>query len=137
MLTDNSSLTYVLTATKLDAISQRWVAGLSNYTSSISYKPGRNHQDVDALSRIQQPEMMEVNSQTVKGVCKGVHTSHGKVKVLSCSAQVLNHSFEDTVQPGIRTDDWTAVSSKNAVISQILEAIHSKLKLKSDMDFEL
>ena len=50
---DNNPLTYILTTTKLDATGHRWVAALSNYTFSISYKPGRNNTDADALSRIQ------------------------------------------------------------------------------------
>ena len=52
VFTDNNSLTYILTTAKLDATGHRWVAALSNYTFSISYKPGRNNKDADALSRI-------------------------------------------------------------------------------------
>ena len=51
--TDNDPLAYVLTTVKLDARSHRWVAALSNYTFSIIYKLGRNHQNANALSRIQ------------------------------------------------------------------------------------
>ena len=42
VFTDNNPLTYILTTAKLDATGHRWVAALSNYTFSISYKPGRN-----------------------------------------------------------------------------------------------
>ena len=42
VFTDNNPLTYVLTSAKLDATSHRWVSTLSNYTFSITYKPGRN-----------------------------------------------------------------------------------------------
>ena len=56
VFTDNNSLTYILTTAKLDATGHRWVAALSNYTFSISYKPGRNNTDADALSRIKWPE---------------------------------------------------------------------------------
>ena len=48
------------------------VAALSNYTFSISYKPGRNNTDADALSRIQWPEAVDISSQTVHDVCEGV-----------------------------------------------------------------
>ena len=51
VFTDNNPLTYVLTTAKLDATGHRWVAVLSNYTLSISYKPGKNNKDADALSR--------------------------------------------------------------------------------------
>ena len=69
---DNNPLTYVLTMAKLDATRHRWVASLSNYTFSIIYKPGKGHQDADALSHIKWPEAMELNSQTVQTVCEGV-----------------------------------------------------------------
>ena len=52
VLTGNNSLTYILATAKLDATGHRWVAALSNYTFSITYKPGKNNKDADALSRI-------------------------------------------------------------------------------------
>ena len=70
--TDNNPLTYVLTTAKLDATGHRWVAALSNYTFSIINKPGKGHQDADALSCIKWPETMELNSQTVHAVCECV-----------------------------------------------------------------
>ena len=53
VFTDNNPLTYILTTAMVDATGHRWVAALSNYTFSISYKPGRNNTDADALSRNQ------------------------------------------------------------------------------------
>ena len=52
VFTDNNPLTYILTTAKLDATGHRWVAALSNYTFSITYKPGKDNKDADALSRI-------------------------------------------------------------------------------------
>ena len=51
---DNNPITYVFTTAKLDTTGYRWVAALSNYTFSIIYKPGKGHQDVDALSGLRQ-----------------------------------------------------------------------------------
>ncbi len=51
VLTDNNPLTYVLTTAKLDATGQRWLAALVNYEFDIKYKPGKNNQDADGLSR--------------------------------------------------------------------------------------
>ena len=51
ILTDNNPLTYVLTTAKLDATGQRWLAALVNYHFDIKYKPGKNNQDADGLSR--------------------------------------------------------------------------------------
>ena len=42
VFTDNP-LTCVLTTAKLDATGHRWVAAMSNYTFSITYKPGKGH----------------------------------------------------------------------------------------------
>ena len=78
VFTDNNPLTYILTTAKLDATGHRWVAALSNYTFSISYKPGRNNADADALSRIQWPETVDISSQSVHAVCEGVQAPHGQ-----------------------------------------------------------
>jgi hypothetical protein len=51
ILTDNNPLTYILTTAKLDATGQRWLAALVNYDFDIKYKPGKNNQDADGLSR--------------------------------------------------------------------------------------
>lgn len=72
VFTDNNPLTYILTTAKLDATGHRWVAASSNYTFSISYKPGRNNTDADALSRIKWPDAVDIPSQSVHAVCKGV-----------------------------------------------------------------
>ena len=83
-------MTYVLTPSKLDAIIHTWVPAMLNYIFSITYKTGRNHQYADAFSSIHWPEVMEMNSQTVKAVCEDVQTSHGKAEVLNHSAQTLS-----------------------------------------------
>ena len=60
VFTDNNPLMYVLSTAKLDATGHRWVATQCNYTFHIIYKPSKNLQGADALSRIQWPEMMEI-----------------------------------------------------------------------------
>ena len=52
VFTDNDPLTYILITAKLEATGHRWVAALSNYTFSITYRPGKNNNHADALSRI-------------------------------------------------------------------------------------
>ena len=88
--TDDKLLTYVLTTAKLDATGHRWVAALSNYTFSIVYKPGKGHKDADALSHIRGPEAMELDSQTVQAVCKGVQAPYGKVETLCQGTHVVD-----------------------------------------------
>ena len=48
--TDNNSLTYMLTTTKLDATGHRWIAGLANYNFNLHYKSGKSNVEADALS---------------------------------------------------------------------------------------
>ena len=73
VFTDNNPLTYVLTITKWDATSHRWVAALSNYTCSIIYKPSKNNQDVDALSTIQWSEKIKMKFQLELSLGKSKH----------------------------------------------------------------
>ena len=71
VFTDNNPLTYILTTAKLDATGHRLVAALSNYTFSITYRPGKNNKDADASSRIKWPEAVDISSQSVHAVCDG------------------------------------------------------------------
>lgn len=49
--TDNNPLTYVMTTSKLNAVGQRWVNNLANYSLKIKYRPGVVHKDADCISR--------------------------------------------------------------------------------------
>ena len=51
VITDNNTLTYVLTTAKLDATGQRWVASLCDYNFVIKYRCGKKNADADRLSR--------------------------------------------------------------------------------------
>ena len=85
----------------LDATGHRWVAAISNYTFSIIYKPGKGHQDADALSHMKWLEAMELNSQTVQVVCEGVQGLHGKIETLYHGAQVVDALAQDNAPPGM------------------------------------
>ena len=49
--TDNNPLTYVMTTAKLNATGMRWVTELADYDFVIKYRPGKNNNDADGLSR--------------------------------------------------------------------------------------
>ena len=127
VFTDNNPLTYILTTAKLDATGHRWVAALSNCTFSITYKPGKNNKDADALSRIKWPEAIDISSQSVHDVCDGVQAPHGKIETLCHGVQALEWSQE--------------AQAKDSAICQIVEAIQhktfGKLKIKKDMPLHL
>jgi hypothetical protein len=63
--TDNNPLTYILTTARLDAVGHRWLAALSAYDFTLSYKPGKLNVDADALSRLPQSA---VNSEPTSAV---------------------------------------------------------------------
>ena len=65
VFTDNNPLTYVLTSAKLDATGHRWIAALSAFNFTITYKPGKSNADADGLSRL--PEVLD--EETVKAIC--------------------------------------------------------------------
>ena len=103
--TDNNPLTYVLTTAKWNATGYRWVTALSNYTFSIIYKPGKGHHDADALSCIKWPEAMDISSQAVHAVCKGVQAPHGKIEMLlpwglssGCTGERQCATWHDTLR---------------------------------------
>ena len=51
VLTENNPSTYILPKAKLDATGQRWVAALSNYNFTLTYRSGAQNIDADTLSR--------------------------------------------------------------------------------------
>ena len=61
--TDNNPLTYIQTTARLDATGHRWLAALSSYDFTISYKPGKRNVDADSLSRL--PEDFENDAKEV------------------------------------------------------------------------
>ena len=125
----------------LDATGHRWVAALSNYTVSISYKPGRNNTDADALSRIQWPEAVDISSQTVQAVCEGVQALHGKVETLCHGAQAVGILSQDIMPAGMTSLEWSQAQMQDPAISHIIQAIQTKhlntIKHKLDMSSDL
>ena len=141
VFTDSNLLTYVLTTAKLDTTGHRWVAALSNYTFSITYKPGKGHVDADALSCIRWPEAIDIDTQTVHAVCKGVQAPHGKAETLCQGAQAVDALCQDNAPPGMTPLQWCQAQAKDPAIHQIIDSIQNKtikhLKIQGDMPSEL
>ncbi|XP_061185873.1 uncharacterized protein LOC133193977 [Saccostrea echinata] len=66
--TDNNPLTYVTTTAKLDAMSHRLSASLSNYNFKLHYKTDKSHRDADGLSR----RPTEICSNIIKALTSAV-----------------------------------------------------------------
>ena len=141
VFTDNNPLTYVLTTAKLDATGHRWVAALSHYMFGITYKPGKGHVDADALSCIRWPEAIDIDTQTVHAVCKGVQSPHGKVETLCQGAQVVDALCQDNAPPGMTPLQWCQTQAKDPAIHHIIDSMQNKtlrtLKIQGDMPSEL
>ena len=88
--TDNNPLTYILTSAKLDAVGHRWLAAMSLYDLSISYRSGKSNIDADFLSRLPEcqsdtvegNELVAVDSSCVSAVRKSTVVNSGVVESL-------------------------------------------------------
>ena len=141
VFTHNNPLTYILTTAKLDATGHRWVAALSNYTFSITDKPGKNNKDADTLSRIIWHEAVDISSQSVHAGSEGVQAPLGKIETLCHGAQAVGVLSQDNMPPGMTPLEWSQAQAKDSAICQIVEAIQHKtlwkLKIKKDMPLDL
>ena len=116
----------MLTTAKLDATGHRWVAALSNYTFSITYMPGKGHVDADALYCIRWPEAIDIDTQTVHAVCKGVQAPHGKVETLCQGAQVVDALCQDNAPPGMTPLQWCQAQAKDPAFTILLIAYKTR-----------
>ena len=130
----------MLTTAKRDATGHRWVAALSNYTFSITYKPGKDHVDANALFCIRWPEAIDIDTQTVHAVCKGVQAPHGKVETLCQGAQAVDALCQDNAPPGMTPLQWCQAQANDPAIQQIVNNIQNKtmkhLKIQGDLPSE-
>ena len=102
--TDNNPLTYVLTSAKLDATGHRWLSELANFDFNILYRPGRNGQDADALSRMRN-ETELIGKDSVKAICHSVHTD-GLVDSITMDTDVLDRSIGGTELSDTTNINW-------------------------------
>ena len=141
VFTDNNPLTYLLTTAKLDATGHRWVAALSNYLFSITYKPGKGHVDADALSHIRWPEAMDIDTQTGHVVCNGVQAPHGKVENTMPGGPSSGCIVSKQCPNRHDTNAMVSSQAKDPAIHQIIDSIQNKtikhLKIQGDMPSEL
>ena len=52
VFTDNNHLVYIMSTSKVNASTHRWISELSEFNFSVHYKPGVEHKAPDCLSRI-------------------------------------------------------------------------------------
>ena len=95
VVTDNNPPTYVFTTAKLDATGQRWLAEVSNFNCSISYRSGKQNDDADGLSRKEQDTTTQIFPDVLKGVYHAAICHAVTVDDVSLS-EVLTDPEEET-----------------------------------------
>ena len=66
VFTDHNPLVHLKTAT-LRVVEQRWIGQLANFQFDIKYRPGKNNDNADALSRLPQPEVEDQETDVWEG----------------------------------------------------------------------
>ncbi len=139
--TDNNPLTYVTTTAKLDATGHRWLAALSTYDFSISYRPGKKNGDADGLSRRPHESPPETSamstpatmtSSTIKAICQSHHISYPAVESIVSSANSVPPTL-DNPQPwpssaptaNITMKEWRKHQEGDPVIGEVLKYLTS------------
>jgi transposase InsO family protein len=136
VVTDNNPLTYVNTSAKLDATGQRWMAALSNYNFTISYRKGKQNTDADGLSRIPQQPESNSDAAVLSALCVAKCTS---IEESPLSFSIINPDSLETVDPlqadevpvdiveshSLCSKDWRKAQNEDPVISEILDHLRN------------
>ena len=123
IFTDNNPLTYVLTAAKLDACGQRWLAKLANYNFTIRYRCGQSNVEADALSRISWPSVLANNedldidlecmdTHVVNAVLSGSKSKSSLIESVSHNAEIIPKELDIDSNPS-STLDWVKIQSQS------------------------
>ena len=132
---DNNPVTYVLTSAKLDATSQRWIAGLAAYDFEIRYRPGKHNADADALSRLPgfanpEQEYETIGPEVLRAICKS--------RQIVCYMDTLSFSVTspDESTPEVLEDtcavEWMRRQQQDPAIRKFLCLVTRKEKVRRD-----
>ncbi|MCG8048342.1 MAG: RNase H-like domain-containing protein, partial [Candidatus Thiodiazotropha endolucinida] len=132
-VTDNNPLTYVLTSAKLDATGQRWVAALSAYDFTLSYRKGVNNADADGLSRkVSEKTERSKFPEVLKAIAAAVNTTSQDVPFVHKVTAIVSPvelSAEQEISKELlaatsrKTADWKKAQLADRNIAQILELL--------------
>ena len=137
------------TSAKLDATGQRWLAALSAYDFSLSYRPGTKNGDADGLSRRPHPFSVdktqpadheslpvEVTSDVVQVLCahhltsnSGKESNNPAIEAVCCNSQIVLPVLDDTmstqdgqpVLPAISMEEWRRLQEADPTIKRVIE----------------
>ena len=134
--TDNNPLTYVLSSAKLDACGQRWVADLANFNFTLHYKRGMNNVEVDALSRIQWPDILTEAEQSqydhlpasaMQAILLESSDHSPLIESFAINQQVIPLECYVPNQPGMTSNDWLTEQQKDINITKIISLLQKNL----------
>ena len=136
--TDNNPLTYVTTTAKLDAMSHRWLASLSNYNFTLKYRSGRSNSDADGMSRRPQviqevfPEVIKAISQAtlVTSDCFALAESVVISETSSLEPPNDNSELDSETFQGV---DWSYEQGQDPDISVIRDLVQKGEKPKGEI----
>lgn len=128
--TDNKPLTYILISAKLDATSHQWIAVLSAYHFTITYKLGKTNAYADGLSRL--PGTLDVDS--VKAICD-LDQGHPLIETLPVqSLQQIQTEYDPLSRADVRK-----LQHQDPLISSWFNHVQRGIRPKMDSlscDFE-
>ena len=127
MYTDNNPLTYVLTTAKLDAMGQRWIAGLTNYNFKIFYKSQKLNMEADALSCLPWGSMQieRVEPLVAKTMLQSKIEPGADVSEENPPEEVLLKSMVMDTMPILNPKDWIKEQMGDADIYKIIQLLES------------
>jgi hypothetical protein len=129
--TDNNPLTYVTTTAKLDAMSHRWLASLSNYNFKLIYNTEKSNRDAEGLSR----RPTEVFPDVIKAFTSAIVVEKEELPLAECIVLSENAEFEQSIvdsddvsQRDFHNIDWIEEQKKNFSINRVIDLLKSGLR---------
>jgi len=136
VLTDNNPLTYVLTSAKLDATGHRWLAALSTYNFSISYRPGKSNIDADILSRLPPKPDREpgcISLESIGAICNMTSMTN-LVESVSISSEIAAEQDVDVTDQDceLNARDWRRAQARDPTLNSIMTHLRNGTKPRSN-----
>ena len=136
--TDNNPLTYVTTTAKLDAMSHRWLASLSNYNFKLKYRSGRSNSDVHGMS-LRPQVIQEVFPEVIKAISQATHVT-SDCFALAESIVIFETSSLEPANDNSELDsvtfqgvDWSYEQGQDPDISVIRDLVQKVEKPKGEI----
>ena len=140
--TDNNPLSHLTTSKAAPVTDMRSIAQLADYNLDIHYKPGRNNQNADVLSRhpnfkkgvVTHEQLVKVVSSLTQStfIPSGIKSQVEHVVVANCNRQgATTEVHKSTSLPGLQKEDIRRLQSEDGDISIFLPILDKGEKLPS------